>query len=62
MNPVKELECPQCGLKVRNISKLRGRFKRRHPLLCTARVEFTKQLAEGTKCVDDEEGVGKINE
>jgi hypothetical protein len=45
------LTCP-CGAKARNTTKERGRFKRRHPSLCSERFKFTKQLATGTRSVD----------
>lgn len=50
----KVLVCESCGAKVRNISKERGRFKRRHPKLCKARAEkmaYTKQLAQTYRSV-----------
>lgn len=52
-DPVKELVC-ECGARVPNTSKYRGRFKRRHPKLCQKRKEFAKQLAEDVKSVEDE--------
>lgn len=32
------------------------RFLKRHPKLCSERRRFAMELAEGTRCVDDEEG------
>lgn len=48
-----KLKC-QCGASARDNSKERGRFNRRHPLLCGSREsdkKFTKQLAEKVRSV-----------
>ncbi len=50
-NSLPRLACP-CGATVPNTSRYRGRFKRRHPALCTERLQFTRQLAQGTRSVD----------
>jgi len=44
------LTCPNCGATAE--PKDRKRFERRHPALCTARRDFAKQLAQGTRCVE----------
>lgn len=44
------LEC-SCGAKAP--PKDRKRFLARHPKMCSERREFTRQLAQGTRCVDD---------
>lgn len=50
-NSLPRLACP-CGATVPNTSRYRGRFRRRHPSLCQERVQFTRQLAQGTRAVD----------
>lgn len=53
------LKCPNCDTQVPDISKERGRFKRRHPKLCIERQDeqtekalFTQQLSEEVKSVE----------
>ncbi len=41
-----------CGASAADTCKERGRFKRRHPVLCSERRNFTKQLAQGTRSVE----------
>ena len=52
------LSC-SCGATALNNASSRGRFLRRHPEKCSKREEeiqkFMHRLAEGTRCVDDEE-------
>ena len=43
-----------CGAECRERKDI-VRFLRRHPRLCSERREYTKQLARGTRCVEDEE-------
>ena len=49
------LQCEHCHTTVKNTSKERRRFLRRHPKLCSERKAFAKQLAQGTGAVEDEE-------
>ena len=55
-----DLNCLNCSTVVRDISKYRGRFKRRHPSLCVEhqnkhheKAVFNQQLAEGVRSVED---------
>jgi hypothetical protein len=48
------LSCP-CGAICYNNSREARRFRLRHPVLCQARKQFTKQLAAGTRSVDEDE-------
>jgi hypothetical protein len=48
------LSCP-CGARCYNNSREARRFRLRHPVLCQARKQFTKQLAAGTRSVDADE-------
>lgn len=43
--------CSNCGAECAE-SKHLARFERRHPALCTARKEFNRQLARGTRSVE----------
>ena len=47
------LVCESCGAKA--FLSERKRFNKRHPSLCSARKAFSKQLAQGTRCVDAED-------
>ncbi len=49
-----ELVCTVCGATCTERKDMR-RFERRHPALCAERKEYTKQLAQGTRAVEDEE-------
>lgn len=48
------IQC-SCGSKAE--PKDRNRFLKRHPRICSERREFTKQIARGTRCVDDEDAI-----
>lgn len=55
-----DLHCQDCNTVVRDISKYRGRFLRRHPSRCLEhqgkqleKAVFTKQLAEETRSVEE---------
>ena len=52
------LVCESCGAKA--FLSERKRFNKRHPVLCSARKAFTKQIAQGTRCVDAEESDARI--
>jgi len=52
------LVCEACGAKA--FLSERKRFNKRHPALCSARKAFSKQLAQGTRCVDAEESDARI--
>lgn len=43
--------CPNCAAT--SDAKGRKRFERRHPLLCKKQQAFTKAIAAGVKCVED---------
>lgn len=45
--------CPGCGAVCAATSKRRGRFLKRHPAKCQERREFSRQLAEGVRSVED---------
>lgn len=45
-----KLEC-SCGAK--SEAKDRNRFLKRHPGKCSERREFTRKIANGTRCLDD---------
>lgn len=55
-----ELRCNNCSTIVRDDSKHRGRFLRRHPSRCiehqnkgTDKAMFNQQLAEGVRSVEE---------
>lgn len=50
-----KLEC-SCGANAE--PKDRKRFLKRHPSMCSERREFTRKVAQGTRCVDDDEAIG----
>jgi len=43
-----------CGATADNNTKERKRFTKRHPKACSKRQVFNKQLAQGTRSVEDE--------
>lgn len=49
------LVCEYCLAQAKNTPSERGRFLKRHPKLCLERREFWRQLAQGTRSVDDQE-------
>jgi len=49
----RQVRCSVCGATALNTSRDRNRFAKRHPGKCTERAAFTKQLASGTKSVDE---------
>lgn len=52
---VKVFDVHECSCGARACGKDVGRFLKRHPKLCSARAEFNKKLASGTRSVDQED-------
>ena len=50
METINVLRCPSCGATCD--PKDRKRFASRHPKLCTARRDFNRQLAQGTRSTE----------
>lgn len=56
------MTCPVCGAKCKDTSKEFARFARRHPRLCKERRDFTRQIAQTTRSVDDEDPIKGMHE